>query len=226
MQNRGKSTLVTLILAALFSALAYIVVFFIRIPLFIPTVSFLRYEPKDALIALEALILGPLPAVLSSLIVSLLEMITISTTGIIGAVMNFLSTSAFILPIGIIYSRRRTLNAAIVGLSLGIVFETAAMLLWNYFISPYYMGITRQAIAQILIPGFLPFNLIKSSLNAAITFLLYKPIMTGLRRAGLLPKRAEGVENKSVVLPVLLNIICAVALLSAAITLIVIQLRH
>ena len=221
MQNNSKMTIVTLTLAALFSALAYMVVFFIRIPLFIPSVSFLRYEPKDAVFALEALILGPVPAVLSSLVVSLIEMVTMSQTGIIGAVMNFFSTTAFILPIGIIYYRRKTLNSAVIGLLFGIFFETAAMLLWNYFISPYYMGITREAIAKILLPGFLPFNLIKSTLNAAITFLLYKPIMTVLRKANLLPKREGSGEKKSNALPIILNALCAVILLAAAVTLIV-----
>ncbi len=205
--RKTGSTTVTLTLAALFSALAFLTVFILRIP-FVPAVGFLKYEAKDAVLALEALILGPVPAVMSSVVISLVEMITISDTGIIGAVMNILSSCAFILPVGLIYMRKRNISGAVIGLICSIVSETAVMLLWNYLISPLYMGISREAITELLIPGFLPFNAVKSTLNAAVTFLLYKPIMTVLRKAGLLPKREADSAKGSVVAPIVINMIC------------------
>ncbi len=57
------------------------------------------------------------------------------------------------------------------------------MLFWNYLVAPIYMGCSRQAAAQLLLPVFLPFNLIKGGLNAAVTMLLYKPLAAALRRA-------------------------------------------
>ena len=57
-------------------------------------------------------------------------------------------------------------------------------LLWNYLIAPIYMGYPREAVAELLVPAFLPFNLLKAGLNAGFTFLLYKPIITALRKAG------------------------------------------
>lgn len=174
-------------LAALFSALAYLTVFLFRIP-FVPAVSFLKYEAKDCVIALEALILGPSYGVMTSFVVSLIEMVTISTTGPIGAIMNFISSCTFILPVGIMYKRSKSVKTAITGLSLGALLTTATMLLWNYFISPYYMGVSREAISKLLLPGFLPFNLVKSVINASLTYLLYKPLVKVLRKSGLLPK--------------------------------------
>ena len=47
-----------------------------------------------------------------------------------------------------------------------------------------YMGYPREAVADLLLPVFLPFNLLKGGLNAALTFLLYKPVVTVLRRTG------------------------------------------
>ena len=38
------------------------------------------------------------------------------------------------------------------------------------------MGYPREAVAELLIPAFLPFNLLKGGLNAAITMLIYKPV--------------------------------------------------
>ncbi len=42
------------------------------------------------------------------------------------------------------------------------------------------LGYPREAVVELLIPTFLPFNLIKGGLNAAITMILYKPIVTAL----------------------------------------------
>ena len=57
------------------------------------------------------------------------------------------------------------------------------MLLWNYLLAPIYMGCSREDIVELLLPAFLPFNLIKGGLNAAFTLLLYKPITQALRRS-------------------------------------------
>ena len=54
------------------------------------------------------------------------------------------------------------------------------MLLWNYLIAPIYMGYPREAVVELLIPAFLPFNLIKGGLNAAITMIIYKPVVKAL----------------------------------------------
>ena len=43
----------------------------------------------------------------------------------------------------------------------------------------------------MLLPVFLPFNLIKSVLNSAFTLVLYKPVVTALRKARLVPEREE-----------------------------------
>ncbi len=41
-------------------------------------------------------------------------------------------------------------------------------------------------VAELLIPVFLPFNLMKGGLNAAFTMILYKPVVTAFRCAHLL----------------------------------------
>ena len=59
------------------------------------------------------------------------------------------------------------------------------MLLWNYLIAPIYMGCSREEVAQLLLPAFLPFNLIKGGLNAAGVLLVYRPVITALVRSRL-----------------------------------------
>ena len=78
MHNRSEK-LRKLILLAMLAAMAYIMVSLIRIPV----VLFLKYEPKDVIVTIGGFLLGPMTAFLASLVVSLVEMVTISDTGII-----------------------------------------------------------------------------------------------------------------------------------------------
>ena len=73
------------------------------------------------------------------------------------------------------------------------------MLLWNYLITPIYMGYPREAVVELLIPAFLPFNLIKGGLNVAMTMILYKPVITALRHAHLM--ETNQIKSKAKELP-------------------------
>ena len=139
----------------------------------VPLVLFLKYDPKDVVIAAGGFWLGPSAAFYIALIVSLLEMFTISENGVLGFVMNVISSGSFACTAALLYRRRRKFSGALIGLLCGWGCMIAAMMLWNYLITPIYMGCSRQAVAEMLLPVFLPFNLIKGGLNAAITALLY-----------------------------------------------------
>lgn len=182
-------------LAAL-CAIAFVMTAVIRIPV----VLFLKYDPKDIIIVLGGLIWGPLTSCIVSVVVSLIEMITISDTGIWGCIMNILSTCSFACTAAAIYKHKKTLSGAVIGLIVGCLVQTAVMLLWNYLITPIYMGTPRDAVAKLLLPAFLPFNLLKGGLNAAFTFLLYKPVTTALRKTSIVSAAAEGNGKKPVVL--------------------------
>lgn len=171
---------------AMLAALAYIMVFLVRIPV----VLFLKYEPKDVVVTIGAFLFGPVEAFLVSLVVSLLEMVSISDTGIIGAVMNLLSTCSFACVAALIYRKKHTLGGALLGLGAGSIAMVIVMLLWNWLITPLYMGVPRSAVEGMLLPYFLPFNLLKAGLNSALTMALYKPLVTALRRTGLVEKSA------------------------------------
>ncbi len=176
-----------LVLTAMLAAIAYIMVFLVRIPV----VLFLKYEPKDVIITVGAFLLGPWAGFVCSVIVSLLEMVTISDTGPIGALMNFLSTCCFACTAALIYKKNHTLWGAVLGLAAGSVGMIAAMLLWNWLITPLYMGVPRDQVQALLIPAFLPFNALKAGLNTGLTLALYKPLVTALRRTGLVERHSR-----------------------------------
>ena len=50
------------------------------------------------------------------------------------------------------------------------------------------MGMPRAAVAEMLLPVFFPFNFIKGGINAGLTLVLYKPLVSALRRTGLIKK--------------------------------------
>ena len=93
---------------------------------------------------------------------------------------------AFVVPAALFYRSKRKFSSAVVGLILGIVCMAIIMVLWNWLITPLYMDVPRQAIEQMLLPTFLPFNALKAGLNTAITLFLYKPLVIALRKAHLL----------------------------------------
>ena len=195
-------------------ALAYAATVFGRVPL----VLFLKYDPKDIIIAISDLIFGPLTSFSVALIVSLVEMFTISENGILGFLMNVISSCSFACTAAIIYNKKRKISGAIVGLFCGWGCMVLVMLLWNYLITPIYMGYSRAAVVELLIPAFLPFNLIKGGLNAAITMILYKPIVTALRRSHLVETNQMEIRTKFniglILIALLIITTCTLLLLS------------
>ncbi len=179
---------------AMLCAAAYVVVVVGRIPV----VLFLKYDPKDIIITLGGLIWGPMTSFIVSVIVSLIEMVTISENGILGCIMNMISTCSFACTASVIYKKKRTLSGAVTGLVTGSLVMVLVMLLWNYLITPIYMGYPREAVAELLVPAFLPFNLLKAGLNAGFTFLLYKPITTALRKAGYISDSQNVLSRKPI----------------------------
>ena len=131
-ENLKKMTIISML-----CALAFAAVFFVRIPI-MPAVPFLNYEPKDVIIVIGGFMYGPLAAFSVSLIVSIIEFITISDTGIIGLVMNIISSCAFALPASVIYHKKRTFSGAVIGLCTGVVSMAVTMLPWNYLITIYF----------------------------------------------------------------------------------------
>ena len=213
MRNSKSYSVKQMVMLALLAAIAYMMVSLVRIPV----VLFLKYEPKDVIITIGGFLFGPMASFTVSLLVSLLEMVTISETGPIGALMNLLSTCTFACTAAIIYKKKHTLGGAILALIGGTILMTIAMILWNWLITPIYMGYPRETVAEMLIPFFLPFNLLKAGLNSAFVLFLYKPLVTALRKTGLVASREQmgGSGNKfgATLLGVMLLAVCILLLL-------------
>ena len=182
---------------SMLSAVAYISVF-----VFSPIkVQFLSFEIKDAVLAIGGFLYGPASALLSVAAVAFLEFVTFSQTGLWGLLMNVLSSAFFLVPSAYVYKKNRSLKGAVVGLSVGVVCTVAAMVLWNWLVTPFYMKVPREVVESMLLPLFLPFNALKAAVNAVLSLLLYKTVVSVLRKAKLVPK-TEYTEKKNAWLPI------------------------
>lgn len=174
---------------AMFSAVSFVAVMISQI---IPTVAgFLSYDPKDAIIVIAGFIMGPMASVAISVLVSFIEMITISTTGPYGFLMNVVSTCAFAVPAAWFYKKNHSQKGAVIGLLFSVVVLVICMAIWNYVVTPYYMGVERQMVADMMFTVFVPFNLAKGGINAGLSLLLYRPIVGSLRKAGLVEQSSS-----------------------------------
>lgn len=212
---RSKNKIFKLSFAGVFAALAYISTFVI----YITVAGFLTYDVKDALITVCAMILGPIYGIAISLIVSFIEMLTVSGTLFWGFLMNFISSAVFCATAALIYKKIGKLWGAFLGLGTSVVVTTAVMVLMNIVITPIYVGQPREVVLALIPTVLLPFNLTKALLNAGLVLALYKPLITALRAAKCLPasEKAQDSGVKSIFnLRSLIVIIVAVIIIAAS----------
>ena len=175
-----------LCMAGLFCALAIATTYIMHIK-----VMFLTFDAKDAVITIAGLLFGPIYSISISLVVSLIEFISIGDAGFWGFLMDFLSTALFSTVCALIYKFKKNIKGAVIGLVSAVFAMTAFMLLFNLFIVPIYTpSFTTAAVAKMVPTLFLPFNLTKALLNAAIVLILYKPASTAMKAARVLPSRS------------------------------------
>ena len=191
-----KLTVKKITTLAMLAAMAYIVMAFIRIPI-MPAAPFLEYDPKDIFFVIAGFLFGPLESLVIIILVCLIEMVTVSTSGPIGLLMNVIASVCFVIPAALIYKKKKTLPFAVIGLAAGVLCMTGSMVLWNWLISPLYMGVSREIIVPMLPTVFAPFNLIKASINMALTLIIYKPISTILHKSGILEERKSANEENA-----------------------------
>lgn len=195
-----------MVILALISAMAYVITFVCRLPI-MPSAPFLDLEFKSAVILIGAYLFGPLSGLVMSLVICLLEMVTFSSTGIIGCIMNILATVSIVCPAAFVYKKKKSTSGAIVGIVIGAIMMTMAMVLWNYLVTPLYMGIPREAIAEMLIPVFVPFNLIKAGLNGGIALFVFRPLGEALQKANLIPRQnhVEKSRKTSIIIAIIVS---------------------
>lgn len=191
MKHSSPSHILRICIVGVFSALAIVLAMLVHLPL-IPAVSFLEYDPADVPIFLIAAFLGPSSGLIMTVIVSLIQGLTVSaSSGWIGIAMHILATGFFVMAeCAVLHLSEKKIRAASVrtacAMVAGILSMTIIMFFWNLFITPSYMHMPLNDFLPFL-PYIVLFNFFKSTLNGGIAWILYQLIHKPV--AGYIPHK-------------------------------------
>ncbi|MCL2047782.1 MAG: ECF transporter S component [Defluviitaleaceae bacterium] len=180
MENNFNTRKITTL--GIMTAFSLALVTMVRFPI-IPAARFLEYDPADIPILIATFAYGPFAGIVVTFIASVIQGMTVSAeSGPYGIIMHILSTGSFVLTAGMIYKLRRNKLGAGVGIICGVLVSVAVMVAANLIVTPMFLDLPMEAVKGMLIPAIIPFNLLKSSINGAITFFVYKSVSRFLRR--------------------------------------------
>ena len=182
-------------LMAAFSAI--LMQFQLSIPL-LP--NFLKLDVSDFPALMAGYAYGPMSGVWVCLVKNIVHL-TLTTTGGVGELSNFILGVCFVVPASLIYNiGKKTKKSAFVGAIVGTVFMSVTSIFTNFYIVYplyyYVMGLSTEQLMhmyQSKLPSVqdlwqalaifnLPLTLAKGAICTAITFLLYKyisPVLHG-----------------------------------------------
>ena len=185
---------------AVLSALACILML-LDIPLPFIAPSFYQLDFSEVVVLIGSFAMGPLAGVIIELIKNLLNIIISggSSTAYVGEFANFVTGCAYVLPAAVIYRIKKDRRHAVCGMIIGTLSLALVGGLMNYFVMvPLYAKLympmeTIISMAQAIFPSIdslwkmilmcvVPFNLIKGTLCAILTFLLYKRLSVLLKK--------------------------------------------
>ena len=155
--------------------------------------AFVKLDVSELPALIASFAYGPVSGILVCLIKNLIKLPSTSTAAV-GELFNFVMGALFVGVAGLIYKRNKTRKGAIVGALLGALVMAVVSVPYNYFIVyPAYVVMYHlpldaligmyQAInpnvnglLACLLVFNLPFTFVKGALDAALCFLIYKPL--------------------------------------------------
>ena len=101
----------------------------------------------------------------------------------LGTLLTLVAMTGMVLVVGLIYKKMHNIRGAVVSLVVGAVVFIALAIAMNFVITPIYTpGVTVEAVAGMVLPILLPFNIIKCAINVAATLLIYKPVSNLIKK--------------------------------------------
>ena len=176
---------------AIMSALSIVLMMLeFSIPALIP--DFLKFDVSDFPALMTSFAIGPWAGMMVCFLKNLLHLLFSFSTFGVGELANFIISSAFVVPAGLIYSRVRTKSGAMIGAFVGAVVAALFSFPVNYFITyPIYAGFMGlDAIIgayKAILPAIsnlptallifnIPLTFAKGVACIILTFLVYKPL--------------------------------------------------
>ena len=180
------------VLIGMFSALAAVLET-LQIPVpFAP--PFYKLDLAELPVLVGGFAMGPVPAMLIAVVKNLLKLLINGTsTFYVGEVANALGSMLLSVPAALIYRRHKTKKVAMAALAVSVVIAVIGAVFINCFLTIPTYAIAFGGMENIIAMGtavnpaitnlytfaifaIVPFNLLKCSLNALVTVLVYKRI--------------------------------------------------
>ena len=225
---------------AMFATLAAVLyVLNFSIPFAFP--SFLEFKFSDIPVLIGSFTLGPVSAAIIVVVEILIKLIIEGTsTMFVGELSDLITSCAFAVTAGFIYSKKRTFKGALIGMAVGTAAEVIVAVLFNWLVLvPFYVqaffGGKWEPLINMMTPLFpnctketfynfylwasvLPFNLLRCMVAVAVTLPVYKRISLLINKfnAKITPK-TEADKDMSKTLNIV-SIIIAVSILVLLVT--------
>lgn len=161
--------LVTMALMCAISALFS----FVQIPL-IPGLTFLTYDPSLMPAMVCGFAFGPGAGFVVGALAAVIHGLVLGEW--VGSMMNIVATLCFVVPAAFVYRRVHTFKGAVAGLALGSATAVAGAIIANLTIGVWFWYGSVDAIAPMILPALVPFNLVKTILNSVLTMVVYKAV--------------------------------------------------
>ncbi len=155
---------------------------------------FMTVDFGDVATLISGFALGPISGIITVVMKNIINLLLNgTTTAYVGELSNTIVGCVFVGSASFIYSYKKTKKRAAIGLIVGVILMTLVATLSNYYvIFPLYakaMGIELIEFTKMMPPNnyihsfldlilfaIVPFNLVKGTLNALVTLLIYKKI--------------------------------------------------
>jgi riboflavin transporter FmnP len=171
-RNTNRWETKELVTMALLCAIS-VLLSFIEIPL-IPGVAWLKFDASAMPAMVVGFAYGGGAGIIVGIVSALIHGIVLGDW--VGALMNIIVIIAMVGPASAVYRRMHSFKGAAVGLCLSVIVTVAAAIASNLVIDPFYFGMPFEAVAALVVPVLLPFNIVKTVLDSVLTLVVYKSI--------------------------------------------------
>lgn len=196
MNDKKVFTTHALVLCAMLSVIAAILMMFEVATGFFP--FFLKVEVSDIPAAIGTLAYGPLAGVLIELLKNILKIIIRGTgTGGVGELANFVVGAAYMIGLGLVCMKNKSIKRVIVGFIVATITMTLVGAIMNYYIMlPFYskfmpmdsiIELSSEAIKVIkdkftlVLYGITPFNILKGIMISVLSYGLFNVLKRAIK---------------------------------------------
>lgn len=189
--TKSKSTTRDLVRIAVLGAISFLLMK-IKFPIAFVAPPFMTVDISDVPALVAGFAMGPGFGVLVQFLKNLLDLPTTMTAGV-GNLSNFIVGSTFVIVSSLIYRKNKDMKNALIGLVVGVLAMSALAMASNYFVVfPLYAKVmipmetligmgqaifpAIDSLGKMMILSVLPFNLIKGTINALVTLIIYKRV--------------------------------------------------